>query len=126
MPLYSVRPEAMSRYATWTAGIGSMDREHLLKLGIDTQDVLATEVPCRSLMSLVAEHGFEQLDYLQVDTEGFDDEILQQIDFNVLLPQMIKFEVLHLKPARKSHLLQLLRKAGYRLLDDRRDMIAVR
>ncbi len=126
MPLFSVRAEAMARYPTWVAGIGSGDRDHLTKLGIAPPDILETHVPCRPLMELAREHGLESLDYLQVDTEGFDDEIIRQLDFGVMRPRIIKFEVVHLGADRKADLLDVLRRAGYKLLDDSRDMVAVR
>lgn len=51
---------------------------------------------CTSLIQLVKDHDLFGLDYLQIDTEGFDDEIIKMIDFSIIKPKLIKFELVHL------------------------------
>ena len=48
-------------------------------------------------MTLIANNNIEGLDYLQIDTEGYDVEILKMIDFNIIMPKLIRFECSNLK-----------------------------
>jgi len=41
---------------------------------------------------LLSKHGLISIDFLQIDTEGYDERILKTIDFNKLHINFIKFE----------------------------------
>ena len=41
-----------------------------------------TLVPCLSLKDLLLKHNLEKVDFLHVDAEGYDFEIIKQIDFS--------------------------------------------
>lgn len=79
-------------------------------------EYLQTEiVPALTLGSLLSGHGVTRLDLLQIDTEGFDYEVLKMVDFARLAPAMINFEVVHLSAADKLGAWSLLRGHGYAL-----------
>jgi hypothetical protein len=65
------------------------------------------------------------LDYLQIDTEGFDDEIIKMIDFSQVKPKLIKFESVHLSLEKKLSTVDLLKSQGYKIIDEGTDMIAL-
>jgi len=62
---------------------------------------------------------------LQVDTEGFDYEIIKSTFQAGLQPDIINFEIIHLSPEQKIECAHLLASKGYRYLTIGRDMIAV-
>jgi FkbM family methyltransferase len=55
-------------------------------------------VPTARLDDIVARHGLSELDILQLDTEGFDWEVLQTLDLKMTRPWLIRFEHGHLSP----------------------------
>ncbi len=117
-------------------GIASFDREHLLKFqdpktpvawfapNIDKY-IIGEEVRCSNFEELFSEYKIEKIDLLQIDTEGFDYEILKMIDFDNIKPTIIRYEVSHLSKNDFDASIKLLLKHNYRIIDDRTDIIAI-
>jgi len=122
--IYSVQLNQLQQYPISASGIASFNREHLKKHGIDESAIAETIVPCRSLMSLIDEYKMTDLDFLQIDTEGFDDEIIKMIDFSLVRPKIIKFETAHLGISQKKEVFDLLKHEGYSIINEPRDAIA--
>lgn len=110
----------------WASGIASFDRDHLVKHSIPNECIVACEVPCMPLMSLVREYDFLHADVLQIDVEGYDAEIVAAIDFSAFAPRLIKYESKNLSAERRVSTAQLLEANGYTLLDERDDTVAWR
>ncbi len=123
-PIYCVRPDKLQDYPQWVAGIASFDKSHLQKQSVKEADILTVSVPCHTFMELIQEYKIVELDYLQVDTEGFDYEIIKMIDFSLIKPKIIKFETVHMQNANKTKCHSLLISHGYKLLKESRDTIA--
>jgi hypothetical protein len=71
------------------------------------------EVRAVRLDTLLAEHGFDRLDILQVDTEGFDGEVVKMaLDLKVR-PTCINFEHVHLTDADLAEVFKKLGDSGY-------------
>lgn len=70
------------------------------------------EVPCFTLEELAAAHGMRHIDYLSIDTEGGELEILRSIDFTRLEVNLIGVENNYGDP----RLCGLLAGAGFRLV----------
>lgn len=119
---------AAGRLAAKTRGHGdghswtSADRQHVARnvadlLGISTDEasehLVQREVAVRPLQDILVEAGIEALHYLQVDTEGFDDVVLESLDLDSTRPSVIRFERIHLDAARRSVLDARLLGAGY-------------
>lgn len=69
------------------------------------------EVPCVTLNSLARKHSLEHIDFLSIDTEGGELEILEAVDWNSL-----SISVICVENNYKSHsFMRLLRPRGYRL-----------
>jgi FkbM family methyltransferase len=69
------------------------------------------EVPCFTVAGLAAAHGLRRIDYLSIDTEGGELEILQSIDFAALDVNLISVENNYGDPRFR----RLLARAGFRL-----------
>ena len=80
---------------------------------------------CKPLSTLIQEYELLELDYLQIDTEGFDDEIIKMINFSQVKPKLIKFESVHLSSEKKLSTVNLLKSQGYKIIDERRDIVAL-
>lgn len=83
------------------------------------------EVECSSIEKLLEKHQFKTLDLLQIDTEGYDFEIIKMIDFNKLKPKIICFEHIHLNEESRLQCTQLLSHHGYSLEHFSTDSIAI-
>ncbi|HZM03558.1 MAG TPA: FkbM family methyltransferase [Candidatus Saccharimonadales bacterium] len=80
-------------------------------------DLESEKVAGLTLASLLQKHHVEHLDFLQVDAEGFDDQIVKQaLDLpEELKPRLIHFEIGWLPPKRIVALYQELTRHGYRI-----------
>lgn len=74
------------------AGAASFDREHLRRFGIPDTSILPVQVPCVTFHQLLDQHQVRHIDLLQIDTEGYDIEIIRMIDFSRIKPAIIRFE----------------------------------
>jgi FkbM family methyltransferase len=92
MTLWRCNPSTITADRDWARGIASFDPDHHLASGTPKADMIPVRVPCISLAALLDERGIRHVDLLQIDTEGYDREILCGIDFEVMRPTVIHFE----------------------------------
>jgi FkbM family methyltransferase len=91
----------------------------------DPQVVLETiSVPSMPLESLLAKHGLDTPDVLQIDTEGHDYAILRELDFAKLRPAIICYETAHLSREDKVKSYELLIRNDYLLYEAGLDCLA--
>lgn len=112
--IYYINAKDLYKYPDWFAGIASMNKNHLLNSGIAAVDISEQTVECKSLMEVVEKYDFYDADVMQIDTEGFDLEIIKTIDFKKLKPRLIKFEWMNLSASDKKSVSNLLIKHGYK------------
>lgn len=114
----------------WVDQLGSFNRDVILSHAnavphIEDR-VQVLDVPSRTLESLVSEYGIKRIDFLHIDAEGFDFEILKTINFRTSWsPRFILYEQKHLGDdcaAAKA----LLQRARYRVFDFGTDVFAYR
>lgn len=80
-----------------------------------------------TFQTLIEKHADgREVDVLQIDTEGFGLEILKMIDFNVIKPSMINFEVANMSREEKNEATRLLLEQGCRITMGNLDGIAYR
>jgi FkbM family methyltransferase len=121
-----IDPNAAQKYPDWVKGIASFDSEHHKKTGIDSNDIIKEEVKADTLMNIIkANFNNIQLDYFQVDTEGFDYEVVKMIDFDVIKPKVIKYESVNLNNEDQNAVGLLLREQGYFIFKEFGDSIGV-
>lgn len=117
--LFDVEPSG--DLPAWIAQIASFDRSHLVRQsrhlkGIDFEDrIRRTQVDCVTIDSLLARAGSPRIDVLQIDTEGYDLEVLRMFDVARRLPAIINYEHEHLSRAEREYAVRLLVKSGYRV-----------
>ena len=69
----------------------------------------------RPLNEILDKYGIEYPHYLQIDTEGYDYEVVKELDLADRPPWAILVEHLHLSLSDKEGMLALLRANGYRV-----------
>jgi FkbM family methyltransferase len=76
-------------------------------------DLEKISVPTATLDSLVQKYGMGDFDILQLDTEGYEWEVLQTLDLSRTRPWLIGFEHGHLTPVAIDSMVQHLNRYGY-------------
>ncbi len=139
--IWRFNPEAVERglLPPHFAGISSFLMEDLLKetgvLGRSSPNaettaalrtlLQAVSVQCRTMDSLLREHGVERVDILQIDTEGYDYNVLKLFDFARFKPGVVHYEHQHLNAADRAAAEALLRGHGYQIQRNVFDTLAV-
>lgn len=90
-------------------------RKHYLQLNGDGHQGELEEivVPALTLDALLDKHHIAHVDILQIDTEGYDFQILQMVDFTRIKPVLIHFESNFLNSRQKAECLHRLNEQGY-------------
>ncbi|MEX0641497.1 MAG: FkbM family methyltransferase [Pirellulales bacterium] len=104
----------------------SFDRDHLRRHGIPDAEIVTHSVACHTVGSALRAAGFDRVDLLQIDAEGFDWPIIRSIDFARLRPAIVRFEYRNMPQRDADSCLELLAEHGYRFLLEPRDIIAHR
>ena len=109
----------------WADCLASFSREALLNNFDSVSGVIEEiRVPAISFATLLARHRLTGVDLLQIDTEGFDFEIIKMIDFRSFRPTMINFEAGLLLPAARQDCYEYLSSRGYKINENEFDAIA--
>ena len=118
-PLYYVSDEIKKTKMDvpyWYDQLGSFDKNHVLKHGREFEAFITSEdVRCEPLRDILARNRIGKIDLLHIDTEGFDYEVLKQVDLQTMPPRAILFEHKHLSTKDYSAARNLLSRAGYRV-----------
>lgn len=124
MVMYKVRQGSQSE-SVRRGGLASFDKTHLLRHSINESDIEQVRVPCLTLKSLLAKAGFSKIDILQIDTEGFDSEVVRMALALDPIPGCIHFEHTNLDAEAKAALYDSLTRRGYFCSHDRDNTLAV-
>jgi hypothetical protein len=83
-------------------------------------------VDCITFDQVLGRLPQEEIDLLQIDTEGADGHILSLFPFHRAQPAIIHWEVKHLSKVHQEETLDMLQRRGYRLArSGAEDMLAV-
>jgi len=88
--------------------------------------LIAENVVARHLMDVVKENNFNCIDILQIDTEGFDAEVIKMFDFNSYSPLLIQYEHIHFTNSERELIDDELDSLGYYSIIKKNDVIAIR
>lgn len=112
---YRIRMDA--KVPSWCAGLGSFRRDVILSNKSDVPEIESHIVEDRiesiSFHSLVARYKPPRIDLIVIDTEGYDLEILRQLDLIRFKPDLIVYEHKHLNELERTIAADLLIANGY-------------
>jgi len=113
----------------WYDALGSFRREVVMShahLVPDIAERIETiEVPCVTFDTLCGRNGLDHVDVVQIDTEGYDRQVLELIDLPRLRPCLVLYEHLHLDRTDRDGAEGLMTGHGFRLVSDGMDTLAV-
>lgn len=113
--------------AGWIKGIGTVAAnnhlgERLLDADNYSQFIEDTiTVPCSTLDTFLTESNIDHLDFMKIDTEGHEMNILGPYSWRVK-PTMIKIEHSHIDDVRMCN---ILKSQGYMVWTERQDIYGV-
>ena len=113
----------------WAAGLGSFHRDVILahrdRLEQIEKYLTIINVRCMTLTSLCESHGLNGMDLLVIDTEGYDFEIIKQLDFQRYRPFVLIFEHHHFDEETERACTDRLKRNGYSLFREGLDTWAL-
>lgn len=130
IPFYTVHDDESRGLTFRYTGLARFDRESLIqelaRYGFPQSEFLIKELhlPALSIPSLLAKHEITEVDILQIDTEGFDFEVIKMFDFNRIKPAIIHFEFFHLSLDDQDRCFAYLSEYGYEMVTVLGDVVA--
>ena len=88
-------------------------------------EIVAETVQTKTLKTLLQEYKIDHLDVLQIDAEGYDYQILKQLDFKKYRPFVINLEIVNLNKSEVGECKALLDKNDYVYCKNGYDLLAV-
>ena len=135
--IYMVDPALIDNKSLpdWLAGSSSFSYNLLaITHNLQSNQILSKQVECVTFDKLMAyiedyrkvnQFKYNKLDYLQIDTEGFDDMILDMIDYDKYDICIIKFEKVHFSDLKIEEI-RMKMSNYYYCLDFGEDEVCIR
>lgn len=128
MILHRVAPHKLKDLPIWLKGISSFNKNHHKLTNTPSNWIIPEKVLCISLNELLKRYQIKKIDLLQIDTEGYDAQIILNLDFADIKPSIIRFE--HgvrdsiMSKETLQQVLNFLHKNGYEVLVEPNDATA--
>lgn len=107
--------------------LGSFDRQHIVKHfgGRLAPYIREEQVKCMALSDILLEYGVERIDLLHIDVEGYDYNVLTQVNYARYSPAVILYEHIHLSSEDRKSAIELLKGYGYGVTEYSQDTLAL-
>jgi FkbM family methyltransferase len=94
--MVSVKPNLLDKYGWYIEGCACVVENdvplNIYMKTVDKSDVDTERITAITFDELLSKNNLETIDFLQIDTEGYDERILETIDFNKTNIKFLKFE----------------------------------
>ena len=121
----------------WASGIGSFDKNHLIshrskRFLIEDNDIDKVVIETLRFKDLVKKHSITEIEKIIIDVEGFEYEILSDIDLEKIKINSIMFEYKHFDGYLKSgdklqEIIQKFEKNNYKISKiDKENILAIK
>jgi FkbM family methyltransferase len=92
--------------------VASVDPEHLVRHGYSKSELKSFTARCKTLSQLFDTYSIKKIDYLFLDIEGIDFDVLTSIDFSAYDIHNLQIEYIHLD---QNKLVSFMAEKGYRI-----------
>lgn len=124
--IYKIDRSQINLYPDWVKGIASFDLNHLTKFEyIKREHIIEEKVIAEPLMDIVERTNLSNIDYFQVDTEGYDYHVVDMFNFSIYRPKMVKAEYVNLTLVERKKMKRILKNNGYYVFFQGLDIIGV-
>jgi FkbM family methyltransferase len=129
MPLHYLPQTSEDGLPKWYDALASFRKDVLLthkRFIPDIEERIRTmDVPSLTFESLCAKHGVRDVDVIQIDTEGYDFEIVKLVDLERFRPALIQVEELHFDDGTTRAFDAYVGAHGYETIGNGMDRIAL-
>lgn len=123
--MYRMDPEVADRpESDWLLGISSALKNADLRYfeGAVKEEV----VRAITFDQLVEEFDIRKIDILQIDVEGYDWKVFEQVDLDKWKIGLLRIELVHVKPPDRLKVFEKVHKAGYAFTFDGMDLTGLK
>ena len=116
--------EEIDHLPPWATGLASFNLDVLLRHQELIPDVclkdhvVEKEVDCITFTRLLEDYAIKKANFVQIDTEGYDFEVIKMIDFDAVKPDILRYEYVHLNAADQEAAATFLKDRGYALVKE--------
>lgn len=123
--MYRAKESGRWRGNGWVGQVASFDRGHLLRHGVRPEEIELVTVPAITFATLLRRFDVEAIQFLQIDTEGFDAEVVKMALALPRTPDVINFERMHLTATAMREVFLKLEQHDYTWTHDTCDTLAL-
>jgi len=113
----------------WVDQLSSFDKNTILKHAEYHPEIIericVKHIRKESFENMIKRNRVQTIDLIHIDTEGYDFEILKQIDIEKYRPGIIIYEHKHLKEKDYKSSISMLKEKGYKLFACNGDTLAL-
>jgi len=124
--MYKAREDGRWSGNQWVGQVASFSRQHLLTHGLDHSEIVEEQVPALTLQSIAEKYQIDRIGFLQIDTEGFDAEVVKMSLKLNESPSFINFEHKHLPIDDAISVLHQVTAQGYIWIQSEYDTLAIK
>lgn len=131
MEMFTVNAKKAHRYPEHVSGMSSFSKENLTVIGqVMEDDIMSVQVQCKTVESILTQYGLFDINLMIIDTEGYDYDILSELNFGIVNPKIVRFEhglASYLGSDQKLLKLSVrMNSFGYQVVIDNNDVILVK
>lgn len=131
MEMFTVNTKKAHCYPEHVSGMSSFSKENLTVIGqVAEEDIMSIQVECKTVESILRQYGLLDINLMIIDTEGYDYDILSELNLGIVNPKIVRFEHgLSSYFGSDQKLLKLsarMNSFGYQVLIDNNDVILVK
>jgi FkbM family methyltransferase len=93
MEMFTVNEKKAHRYPEHVSGMSSFSKENLTLIGhVIEEDIMSVQVQCKTVESILRQYELIDINLMIIDTEGYDYDILSELNFGIINPKIVRFE----------------------------------
>lgn len=104
---------AANQVPGWANGISSLDRNSAPFSSIEEKFIVSDQINCITIDKLIEKYNILNIDILQIDAEGYDYFILNEILNKQFRPKFINIEIVHMTKFQLEKIINLLESMNY-------------
>lgn len=115
--MVSVKPNLLDKYGWYIEGCACVVENgepiNIYMKNVEKNDIDMESINTITIYDLLSRHNLINIDFLQIDTEGYDERIINSIDFKKTSVNFIKFEKHYLTDGFIESLIDKLKFLDY-------------
>ena len=123
--IFVVNNKNLDDYDEHIKGIGSFDKNHLIKHGVKSNHILKKKINCISILNLLKKYNISDLDVLFIDAEGYDGDILIDFFSSSTQEPILIFEYIHIENKIFKDLVSILTNKKYSYFNINENLICL-